>query len=165
MQRTLSLLSKISNAGNSFITAKLRERHYGQLAPSHGDILILLYKYKKITMQEIAAKIFRTKATVTVLVNKLEKMDFLKREKSPADSRITYISLSEKGIKFKAVFDEISKELNQMLYQNFTAGQIERLDHTLEKMLKNTSGHSPKNRERSRSDKQAYKNTKRHCSF
>lgn len=139
MQQALSLISKISHAGHSFIVHKLREHHYGKLAPSHGDILVLLYKHKKITMQEIAARICKTKATTTVLVKKLEKMDFIKREKSPEDNRITYIRLSQKGIEFKTVFDEISQELNQMLYKNFTAEQMTQLDYMLEKLLKNIS--------------------------
>lgn len=118
---------------------KLKEHNCGKLAPSHGDILVLLYEHKKITMQEVAAKICKTKATTTVLVNKLEKMHFLKREKSTEDSRITYIKLSSKGKAFKTVFDEISRELNQMLYKNCTANQIDQLDLLLEKILKNTS--------------------------
>ncbi len=137
MNKILSLVSKISGAGNCFITAKLKEYNYANLAPSHGDILVVLYQHKKVTMQELAEKIGKTKATVTVLIDKLENMGFVKREKSTADSRVTYISLAEKGIKFKPVFESISKQLNSTLYKNLTKEELSQLDGLLEKILKN----------------------------
>lgn len=137
MSKALSLTSKISEAGNAFIISKLKEYNYGNLAPSHGDILVVLYKYKKITMKNIAEKIGRTKATVTVLIDKLEKNGLVKREKASDDNRITYISLSEKGLEFKPIFEIISNDLNTMLYKNFTEDEAKQLDYLLEKMLKN----------------------------
>ena len=137
MNKILSLVSKISSAGNSFISSKLREYNYANLVPSHGDILVVLYKHKKVSMQEIKKKIGRTKATVTVLIDKLQNMGFVKRERSVFDNRVTYISLAEKGIKFKAVFDIISKQLNNTLYKNLTQEELAQLDGLLEKILKN----------------------------
>ena len=138
MYRILSLASKIVSAGNTFITSKLKESNYGQLAPSHGDILAVLYQYKKVTMQDLAEKIGKTKPTVTVLVNKLEKLGFVKREKSTADSRITYIRLSAQGLAFKPTFTKISKELDKILFKNFTKEELAQLDAMLAKILKNT---------------------------
>ena len=137
MNKILSLMSKISGAGNAFITAKLKKYNYANLAPSHGDILVVLYQHKKVTMQDLAEKIGKTKATVTVLIDKLENIGFVKREKSTADSRVTYVSLAKKGIKFKPVFESISKELNQMLYKHFTKNELTHLECLLEKILKN----------------------------
>lgn len=137
MNKILSLVSKISSAGNCFITAKLKEYNYANLAPSHGDILVVLYQHKKVTMQDLAQKIGKTKATVTVLIDKLENMGFVKREKSPADSRVTYVTLAEKGIKFKPVFESISKQLNNTLYKNLSKEELAQLDGLLEKILKN----------------------------
>ena len=88
-------------------------------------------------MKNIAEKIGRTKATVTVLIDKLEKNGLVKREKASDDNRITYISLSEKGLEFKPIFEIISNDLNTMLYKNFTEDEAKQLDYLLEKMLKN----------------------------
>lgn len=138
MKQALSLSAKIREAGNAFLIKKLKEYRFDNLAPSHGDILAVLYKHEKLTMKEIANKIHRTKATVTVLVDKLEKEQLVKREKSAEDSRITYIVLTQKSIDSKPIFEKIAGELNTMLYKNFTEDEAKQLDFLLEKMLKNT---------------------------
>lgn len=135
MKKALSLISRIHEKGNRFITDKLKENGIEELVPSHGDILALLYKEKKATMKDIAGKIHRTKPTVTILVDKLEKLGFVKREKSTEDSRITYILPTAKGEDFKPVFEEISKDLNKMLYKNLNEKESAMLDKLLEKML------------------------------
>ena len=138
MKQALSLSSKIRNVGNTFLAKKLKEYNFNNLVPSHGDILYVLYNHKKLTMKDIANKIHKTKATVTVLVDKLEKENLVRRVKSSEDSRITYIVLTQKSIELKSVFKKIADELNTMLYKNFTDEEAEQLDFLLEKMLKNT---------------------------
>lgn len=135
MKQTLSLISKIHEKGNKFIIQELNSIGVTDLAPSHGDILAMLYQYNKLTMKDIAEKIHRTKPTVTILVNKLEKLGFVKREKSSEDSRITYIMLTSKSEDFKQIFEKISKDLNKMLFKNLTNNEVQLLDELLEKMI------------------------------
>ncbi len=80
MKEMLSLVSKIHEKGNRFIIEELKNNGAEGLASSHGDILVCLYKNGKMTMKDIANSIHRTKPTVTVLVDKLEKLGYLKRE-------------------------------------------------------------------------------------
>ncbi len=135
MEQTLSLMAKILDKGNRFIISELEANGASGLAPSHGDILALLYMHEPLTMKEIAEKIHKTKATVTVLADKLEKMGFVKREVSAADSRYIYISLTQKGRDFQTVFDNISTALNAMLHKNLTAEEISALTALLQKMV------------------------------
>lgn len=134
MKKTLSLISEIHEKGNRFIIDSLHNNGITGLVPSHGDILVILYKYEKLTMKNIAEKIHRTKPTVTVLVNKLEEQGYVKRVKSDKDSRVTYIILTEKGKEFKPIFEKISDELCKMLYKNLSENEAETLDKILEKM-------------------------------
>lgn len=135
MKKSLALISRIHEKGNRFITEQLKKNGIEGLVPSHGDILAVLYKHKKSTMKDIADKIHRTKPTVTVLADKLEKQGLVKREKSSEDNRITYIVLTEKGESFRVLFEKISKELNTMLYKNLTNEESEILEKLLEKMI------------------------------
>jgi DNA-binding Lrp family transcriptional regulator len=77
-------------------------------------------------MKDLADKIHRTKPTVTVLVDKLVELGYVTKEKSYEDSRVTYISLTEKGAALKPVFTEISDTLNALVYDYFirTRGQV-----------------------------------------
>lgn len=136
MNEMLSLVSKIHEKGNRFIIEELKNNGAEGLVPSHGDILVCLYKNSKMTMKDIANCIHRTKPTVTVLVDKLEKLGYLKRETSDEDSRCTYIVLTQKGEDFQTTFEKISKNLNEMLYKNLSPEESELMEKLLRKVLK-----------------------------
>jgi MarR family transcriptional regulator, organic hydroperoxide resistance regulator len=134
MSAILSLISKIHEKGNRFIIEELKNNGVEGLVPSHGDILVCLYKNNKMTMKDIANCIHRTKPTVTVLVDKLEKLGYLKRAASDKDSRSTYVILTQKGEDFKATFDQISNNLNKMLNKNLSENEVKLLEELLKKM-------------------------------
>ena len=136
MIEMLSLVSRIHEKGNRFIIEELKNNGAEGLVPSHGDILVCLYKNSKMTMKDIANCIHRTKPTVTVLVDKLEKLGYLKRELSDKDNRCTYIVLTQKGEDFKVIFEKISEELNKMLYKNLSIEESELIEKLLRKALK-----------------------------
>lgn len=134
MSAILSLISKIHEKGNRFIIEELKNNGVEGLVPSHGDILVCLYKNNKMTMKDIANCIHRTKPTVTILVDKLEKLGYLKRAASDKDSRSTYVILTQKGEDFKATFDQISNNLNKMLNKNLSENEVKLLEELLNKM-------------------------------
>lgn len=136
MKEMLSLVSKIHEKGNRFIIEELKNNGAEGLVPSHGDILVCLYKNGKMTMKDIANSIHRTKPTVTVLVNKLEKLGYIKREASDEDNRSTNVVLTQKGEDFKVIFEKISNELNKMLYKNLSPEESELIEKLLRKVLK-----------------------------
>ena len=134
MKEMLSLVSKIHEKGNRFIVEELKNNGAEGLVPSHGDILVCLYKNGKMTMKDVANSIHRTKPTVTVLVNKLEKLGYIKREASDEDNRSTNIVLTQKGEDFKVIFEKISNELNKMLYKNLSPEESELIEKLLRKV-------------------------------
>jgi len=137
LKEALSYISKIHEKGNRFVIEQLNKNGIKELVPSHGDILAVLYKDGKSTMKEIADKIHRTKPNVTVLVNKLERLEYVKREDSKTDSRYTYIVLTQKGKKFEPVFKKISISLNNKIYKNLSETETEQLDNILKKINNN----------------------------
>ena len=134
MRNLLALVSKIHDKGNRFIIEELKKNGSAGLVPSHGDILVCLYSQDKMTMKDIADKIHRTRPTVTILVDKLEKLGYLKREISQEDNRYTYIVLTKKGQDFKPIFEKISEDLNNMLYKNLTEQESNILENLLQKI-------------------------------
>ena len=134
MRNFLSLISKIHEKGNRLIIEELKRNGADGLVPSHGDILVCLYQNDKMTMKEIADKINRTRPTVTVLVDKLEKLGYIKREVSEKDNRYTYIYLTKKGQEFKPVFEQISNDLTDMLYKNLSDKEADILEELLKRI-------------------------------
>lgn len=137
MKQALSIIAKIHECANHIITEELSKNGIKGLVPSHGDILAALYGKDNMTMKDIADKIRRTKPTVTVLVEKLEKLGFVKKTASDTDKRYTFISLTEKAKAFEPVFWEISNNLNEKLYKNIPSDDYDKLENLLLTILQN----------------------------
>lgn len=133
----LYLISRIREAANRFIVQELEANGIKGVVPSHGDILVVLYACEKCTMKELAQKIHRTKATLTVLVDKLIALKLIEKEKSSQDNRVTYIRLTPLGESYKGVFENISNELNNLLFKDFSEEETKTLVTLLEKTRAN----------------------------
>lgn len=70
-------------------------------------VLELLYHRGEQPLQKIGEKILLTSGSITYVVNKLEKKNFLYRKASPHDGRVTYAYISDKGY---MLLDEIFPE-------------------------------------------------------
>ncbi len=136
-QRLITLSSRLAEKANKFIIAELKKYDLSDIAPSHGDILSLLFDGNAYEMSEIAKRIHRTKPTVTVLVEKLEKSGYVQRIKSDTDARFTNVSLTEKGFALKPVFEEISARLNALAYAGLREEEAMLLEILLEKAIVN----------------------------
>ncbi|QIR76604.1 MarR family winged helix-turn-helix transcriptional regulator [Sulfurospirillum diekertiae] len=136
-QRLITLSSRLAEKANKFIIAELKKYELSDIAPSHGDILSLLFDGNAYEMGEIAKRIHRTKPTVTVLIEKLEKSGYVERIKSDDDALFTRVSLTAKGFELKPLFETISERLNQCAYQGLTEAEAMLLEVLLEKAVVN----------------------------
>jgi DNA-binding MarR family transcriptional regulator len=88
-------------------------------------------------MNDIAEKIGRDKSTLTVLINKLSRLKYVKRVKSKDDSRSTYIVLTQKAIDLKPEFERIADLMIDTAFQNFSKKEKDLLMDKLEKLYNN----------------------------
>lgn len=117
---SISLLSNIHSITADFLTERLKNKGFPDFASSHGNILFQLSINEKMTMGELSEKINRDKSTTTVLVRKLEKEGFITGDPDPADKRSRIIYLTEKGKQFNSTARQLSKELLDTFYKDFT---------------------------------------------
>jgi DNA-binding MarR family transcriptional regulator len=133
-ENAIALVSRVHEESGRFITKELAAHGITGIVPSHGDIFNVLFKKEKCTMKEIAESIHRTKPTVTVLVDKLVDEGYVIKEKSSSDSRVTYVTLTEKGISLKPAIIDISERLNELVYGNLTDAESAILERVLQKI-------------------------------
>ena len=133
----VALMSRIRAKANRFIIESLVAEGIEGIVPSHGEIMIHLFAEKDYTMQELARKINRTKPTVTILVNKLVNYGYVYKEKSITDNIVTYIKLTPLGIALKPVFENISKDLNKIIYKGLSDTDAEKLEILLNNISEN----------------------------
>ena len=133
-------MSRITELTNRMIVDELHAHGIEGIVPSHGGILTRLFTGKQYTMQEMAAAIHRTRPTLTVLVRKLEAQGYVLREKSKADSRVTFLKITEKGRALESVFREISDQMNALVYQGLSDDEAQRMSGQLRQMLERLAG-------------------------
>ncbi len=135
--KAIFLISRIRERANKFILAELAGQGITSLVPSHGDILMCLYQKERVTMKEIADTIYRTKPTVTVLVNKLAEQGLVRKVPCSEDSRVMYVELTKDGQKLQAIFEEVSAELQQRLFRDLDRKDRKQLEGYLKIILRN----------------------------
>jgi DNA-binding MarR family transcriptional regulator len=134
----ISKISKIRNEVIDYIESELRKRGIEGLVVSHGNILDILYENNgKLTMKEISEGIGRSKSTVTQLVDRLLKAGYVTKESVLEDKRYSYIVLTEKGLSIKTDFKEISQNVMQEFFKDFTEEEIEILLLLLDRVIHN----------------------------
>ena len=133
----ISLVSRIREFANTFITDEMNKYGVEGLAVSHGDIIFSLLNNEKFTMKEIAEKIEKDKSTVTALVNKLIKQGYIEKTKDILDNRVVFVTLTEKGKSLEPMFNKISEELISKVYEGISENEKEELLKTLIKIKNN----------------------------
>lgn len=95
--KTLTVLLKSSSSVQDVIKKDMLK--YG-VNPTEFSVLELLYSKGDQPVQFIGKKILLASSSITYVVDKLEKKEFIKRTPSATDRRVTTISISEKGKSF-----------------------------------------------------------------
>ena len=132
-----SKISGIRHKINHYLQLSLDELGFAGLVPSHGEILFRLFNYGPLTMSQMAKTIKRDPSTVTTLVNKLQKLDFIKLEENKKDMRSKLIVLTPKGEAFEKEFCKISEDLNACLLKGISKDEQQQLLNILNKIENN----------------------------
>jgi DNA-binding MarR family transcriptional regulator len=127
-------LVRIADNIDSRIAELMRESGLEGLTRSHFEILSFLLRHKEMTLSHIASRIQREKATVTVLVRKLEKKELVQRRQNEADKRSSYISLTSGGRSLKKTILGTYLKLNQMAAEKLTKAERMQLHKLLVKL-------------------------------
>lgn len=130
------IIANLRNRFNAFIMDRLAEEGITELVPSHGAVLVVLYKEGPQPMKAICEAVNRDKSTLTVLVRKLETLGYVRREPDENDNRVSIIHLTEKGVAFQPLFEDISRELNRRIWGDLPEGEREVLYRQLSEMAR-----------------------------
>lgn len=132
-----SYMSRVHHKGASYIDELLRKKGIRNLSYSHIRIIIILSIYNRISMKEISELISKDKSTVTTLVNKLEKLGYVKKITCQRDRRMTYLKLEEKAEEIVETVFQVANLFHQKVESILTKEEISTLFILMEKLIKN----------------------------
>ncbi len=107
------------------------------LAGARGRVIFALWNEDNIPIKKLVEKTSLDKATLTGIIDRLERDGYVKRIPSPDDKRATLISRTGKDEIFKSKILEVSKQQNALFYKGFSPSEIKEFEEYLNRILQN----------------------------
>ncbi|MCH5276514.1 MAG: MarR family transcriptional regulator [Desulfovibrionaceae bacterium] len=132
-----NVISRIHQLSEEFLKSELEKAGLTGMVASHGHILGCLFMEDKLPMGRIVSLIKRRKSTLTVLADKLEQEGYIRREASPADSRVRHLALTPRAEAVRPVFMDIARRLQERFWNGFSPEEQRRFMDYLLRMENN----------------------------
>lgn len=108
---------------------------------THTQFQIIMFLYhnqdKYIFQKDVEKELEISKATASVMIDRLEKNNFIKRISSEKDSRYKYLMLLPKAFEVQDVVISRCKKGEDKIFKDFTSNEREEVIVYLERILKN----------------------------
>lgn len=132
-----TLISQINQVCQRVWHAVLSRHGLEDLAGARGRVIFALWGEDKIPIKKLVEKTSLDKATLTGIIDRLERDGFVCRVPSPDDKRATLISRTGKDEIFKKKVPKVSNEQNALFYKGFSKKEIEVFENYLKRVLQN----------------------------
>ena len=132
-----SLISQIHQISQRVWYDVLSHNGLEDLAGTRGRVIFALWNEDNIPIKKLVEKTSLDKATLTGIIDRLERDGYVKRIPSPDDKRITLISRTGKDEIFKSKIPEVSKQQNKLFYKGFSTSEIKDFENYLIRILQN----------------------------
>ena len=131
------LISKLKQLHSRSLAQCVSEQGIDTFSGEQGKILFVLWQKDKITQKELASETGLAKNTITVMLEKMEKNNLIKRITDENDKRKSLVILTDYANFLKKSFDEISDEMLQKFYKNFSEEEIDKFEEYLHRIIRN----------------------------
>ncbi|MBQ1629277.1 MAG: MarR family transcriptional regulator [Treponema sp.] len=132
-----TLISQVHQVCQRVWYAVLSNNGLEDLAGARGRVIFALWNEDNIPIKKLVEKTSLDKATLTGIIDRLERDGFVKRVQSSEDKRVTLISRTGKDEIFKTKIPKVSDEQNSLFYKDFSPDEIEEFENYLKRILKN----------------------------
>lgn len=109
-------------------------REHG-LTPSQYNVLrILRGEGKPLPILEIAGRMIAVVPGITGLIDRLEALGLVARERCPGDRRVIHVGITPAGVELTGAIDGPIRALNEELFGHLTGEELRELIRLLEKL-------------------------------
>ena len=132
-----TLISQVHQVSQRVWYEILNRNGLTDLAGARGRVIFALWNEDNIPIKKLVEKTSLDKATLTGIIDRLERDGYVKRIPSPNDKRATLICRTGKDEMFKSKIPEVSDQQNALFYKGFSVGEIEEFENYLKRILEN----------------------------
>ena len=130
------LMAKIRQVSGRVFERILKEYNI-EINSAQGRIMFALWQADGISINELAKKTQLKKSTLTSMLDRLENMGYVKRQRSKKDRRKILIKRTNKDKTLESKYVELSGEITKLFYKGFSKRQIDHFEDNLAKILDN----------------------------
>ena len=104
-----------------------------------GDyaFLPMIFAHPGLSQDQLSREVRVDKSYTTRALNRLEKMELIRREPDPEQHRIKRVYPTERGMEIEAEFLAILKNLNAVLIKGLEEERVDQLRADLDQMIEN----------------------------
>ncbi len=101
------------------------------ITPAQSGILFLLKKKDGRTMSELSQELTLDNSTLTGLVDRLERLDLVKRNAGTADRRASHVFITDRGREEIDRASTVIRRVNEQIKADFKEGEVEAFKNIL----------------------------------
>ena len=131
------LMSKIRKLSERIFAKLLRDLKITEISAAQGRVMFPLWQKDDISFQKLRKKTALSKATLSTMLDNLEKSGHVKRVRSEKDKRTINIKLTKKNKALQDKFLQVSNEMGDIFYKDFSEKDIDEFESYLRKLLDN----------------------------
>ena len=132
-----TLISQVHQVSQRLWYDVLSRNGLEDLAGARGRVIFSLWNEDNIPIKKLVEKTSLDKATLTGIIDRLERDGYVKRIPSQNDKRSILISRTGKDEIFKSKINEVSDVQNSIFYKGFSVSEIEKFENYLKRILEN----------------------------
>jgi MarR family 2-MHQ and catechol resistance regulon transcriptional repressor len=96
-RRVLDTFIKLTRCTDSLFTRLAERNTIGDLTPSQFAVLEMLYHLGPLTLGDLSAKALKSGSNMTTVVDNLERVGLVRRQRDAKDRRVIYVHLTDAG--------------------------------------------------------------------
>ncbi|MFX1326795.1 MAG: MarR family winged helix-turn-helix transcriptional regulator [Promethearchaeota archaeon] len=123
----------------------LKDYKIDEISAAQGRVMFPLWREDNLSFQDLKKKAMLSKATLSYMLDKLEKAGHIERIRSEEDKRTINIKLTEKNIGLQDKLIKVSNHMNNIFYKGFSEKEIDEFEDYLRRLLENLTIYKKEN--------------------
>ena len=128
------LMGKIHRGMRRFFEFQMKK--FG-ITPPQFEVLIALWTEDGLVLSDLSKRLSRDGPTITGIIDRMEKKQLVRRERSTRDRRIIKVFVTSKAKEMKDELTNLQQTAGKDIIDNFSNNDLETLEYLLAKLLSN----------------------------
>jgi DNA-binding MarR family transcriptional regulator len=138
------LITKIRLISQQIFDKLLKDYKIDEISAAQGRVMFPLWRQDNVSFQDLKKLTMLSKATLSYMLDNLEKAGHIERIRSEGDKRIIFIKLTKKNKELQEKYIQVSLKMKDLFYKGFSEKEIDEFESYLRRLLENLKNYKEK---------------------